>query len=398
MIPGARIQAAIELLDAIIDAARNKGAPADRLIADYFRARRYAGSKDRRAVRELVYSAIRACGPVPESGRAAMLRLAQIDPAILPLFGGEGHSPAPLQPGEPVGEGGTAPEWLIQRLGQSDIRGEEAEALLGRAPLDLRVNTLKADRATLELPQAGEHLAAPQALRLEPGTQVEQWEAYRNGEVEIQDHGSQWACHALNARPGETIIDLCAGAGGKTLALAAAMENQGRLLATDIDRGRLSRLRPRAEGAGAGIIESLLLDPNRELDMIRTWTPVADHVGADAVLVDAPCSGTGTWRRNPEARWRLDEAQLARYSRVQTYLLELAAKLVKPGGRITYITCSLLDQEGCARVQSFLAAHPGWTSRPLDWPIGRIRGEGIRLTPFHDGTDGFFIASLSSPC
>lgn len=398
MVPGARVQAGIELLDAIIDAARSNGAPADRLIADYFRARRYAGSKDRRAVRELVYAAIRACGPVPENGRAAMLRLAQSDPAILPMFNGEGHGPAPIEPGEVPAEGGIAPEWLTQRLSKSDIWGEEAEALLGRAPLDLRVNTLKADRAALDLPIAGEHLAAPQGLRFEAGTQVEQWDAYRDGLVEIQDHGSQWACHALNAKPGESIIDLCAGAGGKTLALAAAMQNQGKLLATDTDRGRLSRLRPRAEGAGAGIIESLLINPGKELEMIRTWPVMAQDGGVDAVLVDAPCSGTGTWRRNPEARWRLDDRQLARYADVQSYLLELAAKLVKPGGRIVYITCSLLDEEGRGRVQSFMATHPGWTADALDLPIGRIRSQGTRLTPFHDGTDGFFIASLSSPC
>lgn len=398
MMPSARVQAAIELLDAIIEAANNNGAPADRLIAEYFRQRRYAGSKDRRAVRELVYSAIRACGPVPESGRAAMLRLAQLDPEILTLFDGVGHGPAPIQPDEPAAEGGIAPEWLVQRLSKSEIWGEEAEAMLGRAPLDLRVNTLKADRATLELPIAGEHIAAPQAVRLEAGTQVEQWDAYKNGQIEIQDHGSQWACHALKAKPGETVIDLCAGAGGKTLALAAAMENQGKLLATDTDRGRLSRLRPRAEGAGAGIIESLLLNPNKELDMIRSWPTMSEDGGVDAVLVDAPCSGTGTWRRNPEARWRLNDRQLARYAKVQSYLLELAAKLVKPGGRIIYITCSLLDEEGRGRVQSFMATHPTWTSDPLDLPIGRVRSQGMRLTPFHDGTDGFFIASLTSPC
>lgn len=398
MTPSARVQAAIELLDSIVEAAAGNGAPADRLIAEYFRARRYAGSKDRRAVRELVYSAIRACGPVPENGRAAMLRLAESDPEILPLFTGDGHGPAPVQPGETAAKGGIAPDWLTERLGKSEIWGEEAEALLGRAPLDLRVNTLKAGRDALELPVAGEHLAAPHGLRYEAGTQVEQWDAYRDGLVEIQDHGSQWACEALAARPGETIIDLCAGAGGKTLALAAAMENQGKLLATDTDRGRLSRLRPRAEGAGAGIIESLLLDPGKELDMIRAWPVMAEQGGADGVLVDAPCSGTGTWRRNPEARWRLDDRQLARYANVQSYLLELAAKLVKPGGRIVYITCSLLDEEGRGRVQSFLATHPGWTANPLDMPIGRIRSHGTRLTPFHDGTDGFFIASLSSPC
>ncbi len=403
MTPSARVQAAIDLLDAIIGAARNNGAPADRLIADYFRERRYAGSKDRRAVRELVYAAIRACGPVPESGRAAMLRLGQVDPQILPLFDGEGHGPMPVEPDEPVGEGGIAPDWLVTRLSKSDIWGDEAEAMLGRAPLDLRINSLKADRTMLELPVAGELLAAPDALRFSAGTQVEQWDAFKSGLIEVQDHGSQWACHAVGAKPGETIIDLCAGAGGKTLALAAMMENKGRLLATDTDRGRLSRLRPRAEGAGAGIVETLLLNPGKELEMIRSWPALSDvgaddHTGVDAVLIDAPCSGTGTWRRNPEARWRLDDKQLARFADIQSRLLDIAAKLVRPGGRITYVTCSLLDEEGRGRIQSFLATHPGWEPIPLDLPIGRIRGHGTRLTPFHDGTDGFFIASLASPC
>jgi len=399
MLPAARVQAAIELLDAIIDAAQRGGAPADRLIAEYFRTRRYAGSKDRRAVRELVYSAIRACGPRPDSGRAAMLRLAQDDPQILPLFDGVGHGPAPVETGEVAASGGIAPDWLVTRLSKSDIWGEEAEAMLGRAPLDIRVNTLKADRATLELPAAGEHLASPQAVRFATGTQIEQWEAFKNGQIEVQDHGSQWACHAVGAKPGETIIDLCAGAGGKTLALAAAMGNEGQLLATDTDRGRLSRLRPRSQNAGAGMIETLLINPNKEIDMIRTWPVMSDHKsGVDAVLVDAPCSGTGTWRRNPEGRWRLDDKALARFAVVQSYLLDAAAKLVKPGGRIIYVTCSLLDEEGRGRVQSFLATHAGWTAQPLDLPVGRVRGHGTRLTPLHDGTDGFFIASLVSAC
>ncbi|MXP14300.1 RsmB/NOP family class I SAM-dependent RNA methyltransferase [Altererythrobacter confluentis] len=393
MIPGARVQAAIELLDSIITAACNNGAPADRLIAEYFRTRRYAGSKDRRAVRELVYAAIRACGPVPADGRAAMLRLAQNDPEILGLFDGVGHGPATVTPEDQPAEGGIAPQWLMDRLQQSDISGDEAEALLGRAPLDLRVNTLKADRSSLELPEPGEALAAAQALRFEAGTQVEQWDAFKSGMVEVQDHGSQWACAAMAAQPGETIIDLCAGAGGKTLALAAMMENRGVLIASDTDRGRLSRLPARAERAGAGMIETVLLNPGRELEMLADWRGTAD-----GVLVDAPCSGTGTWRRNPEARWRLDERQLERFAETQSRLLDLAAMLVKPGGRITYITCSLLDMEGRDRIDDFLDRHPGWASTADTLPVGRQRGGGHRLTPFHDGTDGFFIASLGSAC
>ncbi len=393
MRPSARVQAAIELLDSIIDAAVNGGAPADRLTAEYFKQRRYAGSKDRRAVRELVYAAIRACGPVPLTGRSAMLRLAEIDETVLPLFDGDGHGPEPVSEGEVAAQGGVAPTWLEQMLAQSDIEADEAAALLNRAPLDLRVNTLKAARDTIELPEPGEHISAPNGLRITAGTNVEQWDVWKNGQVEIQDGGSQLACQAVNAQPGESVIDLCAGAGGKTLSLAAMMENKGWLVASDIDRGRLSKLDPRAQRAGTSIVETILMNPGKELEML------ADYRGkADAVLVDAPCSGTGTWRRNPEARWRLDQPRLTRLLTSQAQLLQIAAHLVKPGGRVIYITCSLLDQEGAGRVDSFLGENPGWSAEPVTLPAGRTRGKGIRLTPFHDGTDGFFIADLRSPC
>ena len=392
MTPAARVQTSIELLDTIIEAARTKGAPADRILAEWFRNNRFAGSKDRRAIRELVYSAIRACGPVPESGRAAMLRLAETDESIAPLFDGSQYGPATVADGEEAAEGGPAPKWLAARLAASDIEGDEAEALLGRAPLDLRVNTLKAERATLTLPVEAGHTAAPLGLRLEAGTQVEQWAEWREGKVEVQDTGSQLACLAVNAQPGETIIDLCAGGGGKTLALAAAMDNLGRLIASDTDRGRLSRLTPRAERAAATIIETRLLDPKREFEAL------ADLEGqADAVLVDAPCSGTGTWRRNPEARWRLDEAELARLTKLQAELLDLAVRLVKPGGRIVYVTCSLLDEEGAEQFSAFLGRVNILRAQDFPLPAGRKRGNGMRLTPYHDGTDGFFIACAARP-
>ncbi len=393
MTPAARVQAAIEILDAVIDAAKAGAAPADRLISDYFRTRRYAGSKDRRAVRDLSYAAIRVCGPLPSSGRAAMLRLAATDQAIAALFDGSNHGPSLIDPGEVAALPGLAPEWLERALAESDITEREAEALLDRAPLDVRVNTLKAARDTIELPAATAPTEAPQGLRIEPGTRVEQWDAFREGLIEVQDTGSQLACLAVGARPGETVIDLCAGAGGKTLALAAAMGNQGTLLACDTDRQRLSRLAPRAERAGAGMIETRLLDPGKEL------AALADFVGkADAVLVDAPCSGTGTWRRNPEARWRLTPDRLTRFAEVQQRLLDIAARLVRPGGRLVYVTCSLLDAEGRDRVDSFLLDHPDWSVDPVHLPIGRERGKGWRLTPFHDGTDGFFIARTTRAC
>jgi 16S rRNA (cytosine967-C5)-methyltransferase len=390
MTPGARVQAAIEILDLIIAAARNAGAPADRIIAEWFRTRRFAGSGDRRAVRDLVYTAIRTCGEVPQSGRAALLTLAKDDAALAALFDGSTHAPAPIREGERYARPGVSPRWLEAALAGSGIRDEEAAALLGRAPLDLRVNTIKAERETLELPVAAEPTAARNGLRLPHGTQVEQWDAYRDGRIEVQDTGSQLACEALAAKPGETIIDLCAGAGGKTLALAAAMEGKGTLLASDTDRGRLQRLPPRAERAGAMGIETLLLNPGRENDALGTW-----QNRAHAVLIDAPCSGTGTWRRNPEARWRLTEGQLVRYVETQARLLDLAVKLVRPGGRLVYVVCSLLDSEGAGQIGDLLARHPGWRADVPHLPLGSARGPGIRLTPLHDETDGFFIARLA---
>ena len=386
MTPAARVQAAIDILDQIIAAARDNGAPADRLIGEWFRTRRFAGSSDRRAVRELVYAAVRACGEVPVSGRAAMLRLAAGDAAVAGLFDGSAHAPLPVVAGEAVADAGLAPAWLEAALASSGIAGA---ALLGRAPLDIRVNTLKADRATIDLPIPGEPTEAPQGLRLPAGTAVEQWPAYQDGLIEVQDSGSQIACLAVGAHPGETVVDLCAGAGGKTLALAAAMENRGRLLACDVDRARLSRLSPRAARAGVAVAETLLLNPEQEAAALAGW---AGRV--DAVLIDAPCSGVGTWRRNPEARWRLTVAQLARLVALQARLLDVAAPLVKTDGRLVYVTCSLLDAEGPDQVTGFLERHDGWRVESLDLPAGTPRGHGVRLTPEHDGTDGFFVARL----
>jgi 16S rRNA (cytosine967-C5)-methyltransferase len=387
--PSARVQSAITILDSIIAAATSQGAPADRVLADWARGNRYAGSKDRRAVRELVYGAIRACGPVPASGRRAMLRLAEIDPLLPALFDGTPYGPPAIGAGEVAATGGVAPQWLVERLAASEIAGDEAEALLGRAPLDLRVNTLKGDRSGLVLPIEAEDLPLANGLRLPSGTQIEQWPAYLEGLIEVQDAGSQAVCMAAAAAPGETVIDLCAGAGGKTLAMAASMGNSGTLVAADTDRGRLQRLAPRADRAGALVAATVLLNPGREMESLAPW-----QGQADLVLVDAPCSGTGTWRRNPEARWRLTPQELARLTDLQARLLEIAATLVKPGGRIAYVTCSLLDEEGAGQVEQFLAANPDFSARLPNLPVGRPRGHGARLTPHHDATDGFFIASL----
>ncbi len=390
MTPAARVQAGIEVLDLVIAAARSGGASADRIIADWFRTRRFAGSGDRRAVRELAYGAIRACGEIPASGRAAMLLLARGDAALAALFDGSRHAPAPIVPDEPVAEPGIAPAWLAETLARSGITGMDAAALLDRAPLDVRINRLKPGKP--DLPDKGEPTAAPDALRFPSGTPVEQWDAFKAGQIEVQDTGSQLACLAVEASPGETVIDLCAGAGGKTLALAAAMGGKGRLIACDTDRPRLSRLPPRAERAGALFIETRLLNPGREEEAL---SDLAGRV--DAVLVDAPCSGTGTWRRNPEARWRLTPVEIARYAAIQARLLDLATTLVRPGGRVVFVTCSLLDAEGADGATGFLERHPDWRAEAPDLPAGTPRGAGWRLSPGRDSTDGFFIARFVSP-
>lgn len=392
MTPSARVQAAIELLDMIIPAARGKGAPADRIIADYFRARRYAGSKDRRAVRDLVYQAIRLCGPVPASGRAAMLAVTMQDPAIAALFDGTSHGPSARGDSEEPAKTGLAPKWLAAALRASGLGGPEIAALMGRAPLDIRVNALKADRATIALPEAGEPLAAQQGLRFASGTQVEQWEAYADGLIEVQDLGSQMIIEALPIAPGDTIIDLCAGGGGKTLALAARLGNAASIIAADTDKRRLGNLAPRAARAGAAIDQIVLLDPGREMQALGGFGGKADHV-----LVDAPCSGSGTWRRSPEGRWRLDPAELARLNALQDHVLDLAAQLVRSGGTVAFVTCSVLDAEGADRIAAFLERHPDWRGEAISLPLGRQRGAGWRLDPLHDGTDGFFIACLRSP-
>lgn len=390
MTPAARTQAAIELLDAVIDAARSGGAAADTLIARYFATRRYAGSKDRRAVRDLVYAAIRRAGDVPASGRAAMLSVAASDAAVAATFDGSAHGPAPIAADEPVAASGVMPSWLAAALSASGVSPDQQAALIDRAPLDVRVNRLRADPASIASALGGEPIpGVPDALRLPTGTNVDGYA----GQIEVQDAGSQIVSLAARAQPGERIVDLCAGGGGKTLALAAAMRNEGHILATDIDRARLSRLAPRAEKAGVTIVETRLLDPKREATALADWAGAAD-----TVLIDAPCSGTGTWRRNPEARWRLTADRLARFAEQQRHVLDVGAALVRPGGALVYIVCSLLDAEGAGQLEAFLADHSDWRAEPLDLPAGSPRGAGLRLDPASHGTDGFFVARLIRAC
>ena len=390
MTPAARTQAAIELLDAIIVAAQEAGAAADTLIARYFAIRRYAGSKDRRAVRELVYAAIRQSGERPPSGRAAMLLLAERDPDIAARFDGSPHGPEVIQQGEPVAESGVVPAWIGRELEQSGLPAASWAALVARAPLDIRIRRdVDAAETLSAFPDARPIAGLDRGWRLPAGTDV----APLAGLAEVQDAGSQVVSLAAATRPGMTVVDLCAGAGGKTLALADAMSGTGRIIACDVDRARLTRLPPRADKAELTIVETRLLNPGREGEAL------GDLAGAaDVVFVDAPCSGTGTWRRNPEARWRLTPERLKRLTATQAHVLGLAAPLVRPGGSIIYVVCSLLDAEGTRQAEQFLSAHPGWEASTLALPMGVPHGAGVRLSPAHDESDGFFVARLVAPC
>ncbi len=391
MTPAARVQAAIEILDEVIASARDDGPPADSIVTRYFKIRRYAGSKDRRAVRELAFRAIRAVAERPVSGRAAMLAMVESDATLLDLFG-KPRGPEALGDNETVAEHGTVPSWLGAEL--SPLVGlEEWPALLERAPLDLRVNVARVSRDAL-LPQiegAEPTGLSPWGIRLPSDSRVDDHPAFAEGLIEVQDEGSQLIALACTPLDGSKVLDLCAGAGGKSLALASAAPD-AEILATDSNRSRLSKLGPRAERAGA-LIAVRLLNPPHELEEL------ADVRGqADVVLVDAPCSGSGTWRRNPEGRWRLTPERLDRVVALQSRLLDLAAELVRPGGHIVYAVCSLLSREGAGQIQDFLSRRSSWIVEETPIAAGRLDHVGKLLTPGHDGTDGFFVARLVRPC
>ena len=392
MTPAARVQAAIEILDEVISSARDDGPPADSIVSHYFKARRYAGSKDRRAVRELVFRAIRRSAERPESGRAAMVGLAASDAGLEPLFDGSPHGPARIAEGEAGAEASLLPVWIESELSPLVVR-DEWPALLERAPLDLRVNVARTNRDAMlaAFDEATETRLSPWGIRMAPDSRVEQHPAYLEGLVEVQDEGSQLIALACEPHARMRIVDLCAGAGGKALALAAAAP-EAEILACDTNRARLSKLGPRAERGGAKI-ETRLIDGGREAQQMSDWNDQAD-----VVLVDAPCSGSGTWRRNPEGRWRLTPERLKRVAALQARLLDIAAPLVKPGGTLVYAVCSILQREGAAQAEAFLGRHSSWAMQDALGSFGRKDGSGRLLTPHHDGTDGFFVARFQRSC
>jgi 16S rRNA (cytosine967-C5)-methyltransferase len=388
--PPARLQAAAEILDEVIAAARSDGPPADAIVTRYFKTRRYAGSGDRRAVRELVFRAIRRAAERPTSGRAAILGLRDDVPELEDQFGAA-RGPLPIEMGEEEARPGFVPGWLASELSPL-VAQDEWPALLDRAPVDLRVNAARNGRDALlhEFPTAVPTKISPWGLRLPADSRVDDHPSFAAGLVEVQDEGSQLIALASVGQPGQRILDLCAGAGGKALAIAAACPG-AEILATDTNRARLAKLPPRAERAGA-VIATRLLDGGRESDALAEMA-----ASFDVVLVDAPCSGSGTWRRNPEGRWRLTPDRLDRLVELQARLLEIGSAMVRPGGRLVYAVCSLLSREGAGQAERFLQSRSSWVADEIAIDAGRAHGDGRVLTPGHDGTDGFFVARFVSP-
>jgi len=430
MTPGARLSAAIDVLGDI-EARRRPAADA---LKDWGLAHRYAGSGDRAAIGGLVFDALRrrqsAAWLMGEATpRAVLFGALKLErgmgpEAIRKLADGGRFAPPPPTEAEiealtssrlrdaPAHVRGDYPEWLDARFAAvfGDDRAAEAAALASRAPVDLRVNTLKGDRAAAAAALAHLHATptpwSPVGLRIalsaeakSPPIQAEP--AFIDGLVEVQDEGSQLAAMLSAPRPGETVVDLCAGGGGKTLALAALMENGGRIIATDTDIRRLAPIHARLARAGVS---------NAEVRTPRGAAPLLEDIAgaADLVVIDAPCTGIGAWRRNPDAKWRVRPGALEQRIKDQDEVLARAAPLVRPGGRIAYITCSLLAEENGDRVGAFLAAHGDFAVVPVDEVVRALpvttaqfgaatlaTGGGLLMTPRRTGTDGFFVAIMT---
>jgi 16S rRNA (cytosine967-C5)-methyltransferase len=278
------------------------------------------------------------------------------------------------------------PDWLAEVLAERRDAEQLAAALLAPAPLDLRANALKADRDSAAASLAADGIKAqplalvPTALRVEGKPALESSRAFLDGLVEVQDVGSQLLAMLVGARRGQTVVDLCAGAGGKTLALAAAMRSTGQVFACDVSAARLLRLRPRLQRAGATNVQPMGIDSEHDPKLERL------AARADAVLVDAPCSGTGTLRRNPDLKWRTDPRTLGRLQSQQQSILAAAARLVKPGGTLVYATCSLLPVENEHQAEAFEAAHPVFV-RESARELLLAQGAGLAADPDHEGSE-----------
>jgi 16S rRNA (cytosine967-C5)-methyltransferase len=429
MTPAARLAAAIEVLGNLESERR----PAADALKGWGLAHRFAGSGDRAAIAGLVYDALRRRASSAflmgaETPRAILIGMLKRERgldsgAIARLASGEKYAAEALSgdermrldaagmAGAPAAVAGDYPEWLephfVRAFGEA--RAEEGAALASRAPLDLRVNTLKSDRdkaATMLADlKPGETRWSPWGLRITLGADakappIHAEPAFLKGMVEVQDEGSQLAALLSAAKPGEQVVDLCAGAGGKTLALAAMMDNKGQIFATDDDKRRLAPIHDRLSRSGARNVQ------------VRTPKSVggeiADLAGrCDLVLIDAPCTGTGAWRRNPDAKWRMRPGALEQRQKEQAEILDRAVPLLKAGGRVAYVTCSVLDEENGAQLRAFLARHPEFSVQsPAEMAkalgedalmftkAARLSAEGLLMTPGSTGTDGFFVGVL----
>jgi 16S rRNA (cytosine967-C5)-methyltransferase len=430
MTPAARLSAAIEVFGNIEVQRR----PASDALKDWGLAHRFAGSGDRAAIAGLVYDALRRKASAAfvmgaDTPRAILLGMLRLErnldaAAIVRLADGARFAPEPLSEeertrleaadldGAPPWVAGDYPEWLDPHFARvfGDERAAEGAALATRAPLDLRVNTLNTERdeaaaALADLAPAPTRWS-PVGLRIplrpdakNPAIHAEP--AFIKGLIEIQDEGSQLAALLAGAKPGQQVLDLCAGAGGKTLALAAAMENKGQLYATDDDKRRLAPIHDRLARSGARNVQ------------VRTpksvGTQIDDLQGRmDLVLIDAPCTGTGSWRRNPDAKWRVRPGALEQRGKDQAEILDRAVSLVKVGGCVAYVTCSILAEENGDQVRNFLARHPGFAVVPPGEVAGALgeraflfrravlmTEEGLLMTPRRTDTDGFFVSVLA---
>lgn len=426
MRPGARVSAAIDILETVL----TRHQPVATALSDWGKAHRFAGSGDRSAIGTLIYDALRHKSSAAHvmgsyAPRAlilgGMLRSGAQADAIAALCNGDQHSPMPLlveeslriaspsTDGAPPWVVGDYPEWLHPELQRTfgDNAAAEGATLAERAPIHVRANTLKADRDKVVKALAqygakecsysptGVAIPAPMGGAKQPHLEADT--AHGKGWFEIQDEGSQIAAAMTGVGPRMQVLDLCAGAGGKTLALAATMQNTGQLYAYDRDKHQLRPIFERLKRAGVRNVQ--VIDAADEAAL----TDLGPRF--DRVLVDAPCSGSGTWRRRPDAKWRLKPEALVERLEEQRAVLERASKTVKPGGRVIYVTCSILAQENSDQIDAFLAAHSEFQILPYadvwretlpgDPPVSSDgRNDTLLLTPRQHGTDGFFIAVL----
>ena len=391
--------------------------PADAVVSRYFREHRQLGHADRAFVAETVFAVLRRgrsiearCAGQLSDRRRLLATLAivrgwsqrELAPVLKAseeewLAAAKAVPEADLPPAVRC----DLPDWLYARLEQQFGADEVlalSRAMNQSAPLDLRVNTLKGDRDTLLAKLAADDIAAspgalsPLAVRLRDKPALAKHPLFLEGAFEVQDEGSQLLGFLLEPKRGEMVVDFCAGAGGKTLLLGALMRNTGRLYAFDVSDKRLTNLKPRLARSGLSNVHPARIEHERDQKIKRLAGK------ADRVLVDAPCSGLGTLRRNPDLKWRQDEKSVAELTVKQAAILDAAATLVRPGGRLVYATCSLLSAENDEIVAAFLEKHPDFSLLPASAVLGKqgiaCEGDVLRLLPHKHNTDGFFAAAM----